>query len=154
MQAVTLMVGLLAAGVVGTEAALVVHVPTGPGLTWKEVERLTPGVKLVQYEGTGLWRDADDVIIVYTDDKAPQPFKDRVLLARADYKERIVFVHVKDMESYLELNRRAPRFQIALGRVVAHELEHVRRQTGTHDTTGWFQACLSREDMLEFGWGR
>ena len=55
------------------------------------------------------------------------------VLAAAEIERRVAFVFMRDLERAAGLGRGDPRFQVALGRAVAHELEHVGRGTREHD---------------------
>lgn len=145
---------VLAAGVVaggggagspdGGTREMGVLIPDGSGLTRGEIVRLAPYASVFVYEGDQVRRDPTrDVVVIYMD-RAPDHLRRRNALAVAYYEKRIVAVFVRDLEDYLRTNRGDPVFRIALGRVIAHELEHVRRQTDQHDADGFFKACLSR----------
>jgi len=57
-------------------------------------------------------------------------------------------VYIRKVERLLGTDLANPRVRIALGRIIAHELEHVRRQSAEHDSEGFFRPCFSREYLL------
>lgn len=119
----------------------------------QELARFEPTLELERYSGKSVERDPSrDVVVVYMED-APADFREKGALAAAVYGKRMIYVFVRDLERYLSINKGDPRFRIALGRILAHELEHVRRQRPGHDAQGYFKACLSKDEMLALGWG-
>jgi hypothetical protein len=122
---------------------------------WEEVRRLTPWADLRTYDAGAavLTREPGDVVVIYSE-RAPDEMRRRGVLGKAKADRRLVFVFLGDLERLLRLPRGTHAFQVALGRVVAHELEHVRRGAGGHDERGWFVACLGREDLLSPWFGR
>jgi hypothetical protein len=76
-------------------------------------------------------------------------------LATTDYENRLVVVFTRQVERAIgQGGRRSPFFAIALGRIIAHEAEHGRRQSAEHDRSGFFRACLSKKELVAIGWGR
>lgn len=124
-------------------------------LARQEIERLTPGLVMREYSDDKVKLDPGDVLVIFLD-RCPKGVADihrkgkavGLPLAVSRYDQRTVFVFVRDLEDALGDD---PRLKIALGRLVAHELEHVRRQSAEHDETGYFKACLSRDDLLRLG---
>ena len=124
-------------------------------LARQEIARLTPGVILRKYSGDKVQLDASDTLVVFVE-RCPKALAEihrkrktvGLPLAVSRYDQRTVFVFIRDLEDSLGDD---PRVKIALGRLVAHELEHVRRQSPDHDETGYFKACLSRDDLLRLG---
>jgi hypothetical protein len=124
-------------------------------LAKEEIVRLTPGVVLQEYAGDKVKLDAGDTLVIFVD-RCPKALAEinrkgtavglPLAVSRSD--QRTVFVFIRDLEDALGDD---PRFKIALGRLVAHELEHIRRQSPEHDETGYFKACLSRDDLLRLG---
>jgi hypothetical protein len=124
-------------------------------LAKEEIVRLTPGVVLQEYAGDKVKLDAGDALVIFID-RCPKALAEinrkgtavglPLAVSRSD--QRTVFVFIRDLEDALGDD---PRFKIALGRLVAHELEHIRRQSPEHDETGYFKACLSRDDLLRLG---
>jgi hypothetical protein len=125
------------------------------GLAKQEIVRLTPGLVMQEYSGDKVKLDAGDTLVIFLD-RCPKAVaeihrKGRAVglpLAVSRYDQRTVFVFIRDLEEALGGD---PRLKIALGRLVAHELEHVRRQSPDHDETGYFKECLSRDDLLRLG---
>ena len=127
-------------------------------LAKQEVVRLTPGVVLQEYSGDKVKLDAGDTLVIFTDrcpkalaeiNRKGQPVGLPLAVSRSD--QRTVFVFIRDLEDALGDD---PRVKIALGRLVAHELEHIRRQSSDHDETGYFKAGLTRDDLLRLGTAR
>lgn len=133
------------------QATLVVLLPdAAPDAARAEVHRLTPGAHLRPYQGDSVVRTEPAHVALVAVERAPDHARQRarVMVAVADHERRLVFVFVRDLEDYLRVPRVDPRYQVALGRVVAHELEHIRRRSRDHDRAGWFLACLTRDDLL------
>lgn len=135
-----------------------VHLPERIGnLAKQEIVRLTPGLVLQEYSGDKVKLDPGDTLVIFLD-RCPKAVAEihrkgkavGLPLAVSRYDQRTVFVFVRDLEDALGDD---PRLKIALGRLVAHELEHVRRQSHDHDETGYFKECLSRDDLLRLGAG-
>ena len=133
-----------------------VLLPKGIGtLARQEIERLVPGVVTQEYAGDKVKLDPGDALVIFLD-RCPKAVAEihrkgkaaGLPLAVSRYDQRTVFVFIRDLEDALGDD---PRLKIALGRLVAHELEHVRRQSPEHDETGYFKACLSRDDLLRLG---
>ena len=124
----------------------VVHVPMKPDLVWQEIERLRPGLwTLRHYEGPTVQRLPGEIVVVLT----LEPTNRRKgTLAVSAYQRRLIVVYVREVERLLGTDIANPRARIALARIIAHELEHVRRQSTEHDTEGFFKSCLSREYLL------
>jgi len=123
------------------------------GLTWREIKRLQPGIELRAYEQDGsVYQGPTDVVVIFKD-RAPTDFRTAHPNAIAVYsrRRRLAFVILKDMEEWLGLNRTQPQFQIALGRVIAHELEHSKRESHEHDQDGFFRSRYRQEDLLSAG---
>lgn len=129
--------------------------PQGAGPMWDEVRRLAPWAELRSYDPASatVTRSPGEVLVMYSE-RAPEEMRRRGVLAKAKVERRLVFVFVEDLERLLRLPRGTRAFQVSLGRVVAHELEHLRRGAGGHDERGWFTACLGREDLLSPWFGR
>jgi hypothetical protein len=124
-------------------------------LAKQEIVRLTPGVVMQEYSGDKVKLDAGDALVIFLE-RCPKAVAEihrkgkavGLPLAVSRYDQRTVFVFIRDLEEALGDD---PRLKIALGRLVAHELEHVRRQSPDHDETGYFKECLSRDDLLRLG---
>jgi len=124
-------------------------------LAKQEVVRLTPGVVTQEYSGDKVSLGAGDTLVVFMD-RCPkglaainrQTQAVGLPLAVTQYDKRTVFVFIRDLEDALGDD---PRLKIALGRLIAHELEHLRRQSSEHDKTGYFKACLTRDELLHLG---
>jgi hypothetical protein len=125
------------------------------GAAWEEVLRLTPWAQLRQYDPHAdvVEREPGDVVVIY-DERAPDQARRRGVLALAKVERHLVFVFLADLEALVRHPRGTRAYQVALGRVVAHELEHVRRGSRDHERSGWFVACLGREDLLSSWFGR
>ena len=128
---------------------LVAYLPTGPGAAWKEIERLTPGVELHAYEPDAAVFQQDGEVVVIFKERAPSEFRKLHpdALAVCQRERGLVFVLVREIEDFLKVNRTEPAFRIAVGRIIAHELQHVQRGA-PHDEAGLFKPQLSREDLL------
>ncbi len=88
---------------------------------------------------------AKDTIVLIREE-AP---KEIVALGAAEIDKRVIAVFVKDLEKFLSLDRDNTRFKVAVGRILAHELEHVRRGNKKHDKQGWFRSCADRKWLTE-----
>jgi hypothetical protein len=121
------------------------------GIAWKELIRLQPGADLTGYEGQPVDLGPGDVVVVFGE-RYPGPGQSP--LADVWLEKRTVFLFLGDIEDHLGLARGDPVFKIAVGRTIAHELEHIRRNSHDHDPDGFFARCLGRKEMLELGWGR
>ncbi len=128
------------------QAPAIVHVPMKPDLVWQEIERLRPGVwTLRDYEGPTVQRRPGEIVVILT----LEPMNRRKgTLAVSAYERRLIVVYVREVERLLGTDIANPRARIALARIIAHELEHVRRQSAEHDAGGFFKSCLSREYLL------
>jgi hypothetical protein len=117
---------------------------------WNEIERLIPAVELHAYEKDAAVFRQDGAVVVIFKERAPDDFRKMHPDALAVWqRERgLVFVLLKELEDYLRLRRTDCAFAVAVGRIIAHELEHVQRGSGEHDKSGLFKAKLSREDLL------
>jgi hypothetical protein len=141
---------LLALVLLGARASAqvpgIVHVPMKPDLVWQEIERLRPGLwTLRDYEGTSVQRFPGEIVVVLT----LEPMKRRKgTLAVSAYERRLIVVYVREVERLLGTDIANPKARIALARIIAHELEHVRRQSVEHDADGFFKSCLSRDYLL------
>src|SRR5689334_11629132 len=135
------------------EPERVVLVPAAAGkLALQEAKRLTPWARFETYQGDAVEQGPDQVAVLFTNRRATGVFAGAVGIAL--YDRGLVLVFMRDLEDALGKNRGDPMFKVALGRVVAHELEHVRRGKPGHDETGYFAACPTRDNMLTLGWGR
>jgi hypothetical protein len=141
--------------------ALTVHVPAeARGLTEAELVRLQPEAQVSYYSGPSVDRLPSEPLVIFVD-RCPREVREGYArlnhpapLAAALLSTSTVFVFVRDLEDYLGMPSSDPRFRLALGRVIAHEVEHVRRGSPDHDKRGFFQSCLSRTEMLALAWGK
>src|SRR5260370_11959680 len=69
-------------------------------------------------------------------------------LAATDYQRRLIVVYLRKVERLLGTDLANPRVRIALGRIIAHELEHVRRQTAEPDSEAFFRPYSSPHYLL------
>lgn len=115
-----------------------------------ELRRLQPDVELGTYDPHEISAGPCDVVAGFRLDHA-----EGGVLAQAVPSARRIYVFTRDVERAIRKDAAHPIYQIALGRLLAHELEHVRRGAGSpHDTKGFFAACLTPRTMVELGWGR
>ena len=141
------MMSLFAAVVIST-----VLVPEDSRLTRLEFNRIQPTIEVVSYKGRKTVELAPDAVLVFYVEEPPADRADlKDALAMALYERHRVYVFIKTLETQLRMNRSDPQFRVALGRVLAHEVEHVRRGVPGHDETGFFKACVSREYLLALG---
>lgn len=143
--------------------ALRVHVPVAvKDLSREEAIRIAGAdLSFAEYEGTEVRRAAGEIVLLIKDETPAEWRRERDphygAVAAADPERRLIFVFEKDLQRNLGLNRTDPLYRIALGRVIAHEVEHLRRAAAGlppgHDESGWFRACPSRDEMTRLGWG-
>jgi hypothetical protein len=127
-----------------------VHVPEAGDLLSREVRRRHPRAALRQYVGDPphVSRERRAAVVIYCCDQPPRGPRG-VALGMADLRSGVVLVFVRDLRRYLRLRRwDDPRLDVAIGRVIAHELEHLRRGDGAHDRAGWFRRCPDSAYML------
>lgn len=145
----------------GLAQAGTAYLPAGArGLAVAEMSRLAPSVEVAYYTGDRVERYPSEPLVIFVD-RCPKEVREGYAragqpapLAAALLATHTAFVFVRDLEDYLGMPASDPRFRIALGRVIAHELEHLRRNSPDHDAKGFFKACLGRDEMLTIGWGQ
>jgi len=117
---------------------------------WEQVRRRHPRAELRAYDGSpfDVSRSRGDAIVVYCNDQPPNVPRGGVAGAMADLASGLVLVCVRDVRAFLRLRWDDPRLGVAIGRLIAHELEHVRRGSRAHDRRGWFRACARPEDLV------
>lgn len=128
-----------------------VYVPEPPSLMWEEVLRRHPRTVLQEYGGELPRPDRRSAVVAFCCDQPPYVPRrgGGVALGMTDPARRAVLVFTRDLRLALRLRRwDDPRLDVAIGRVIAHELEHLRRGSGAHDRRGWFRACASPADLL------
>jgi hypothetical protein len=130
---------------------LVVHVPDADRLIRAEVLRRHPGARLRPYGGSPLdvRRRPGDVLVIYCTDplRAPHGGGVAVGVTVPGHESRAVLVFVVNLMSSLRLRPGDAGLNVAIGRTVAHELEHVRRGKPGHDRRGWFRRCADLDDL-------
>lgn len=139
-----------------TTASIAVHLPEAvDGPVTQELKRLVKNIVPKQYvAGQDIhYNPTTDVVVLYRE-SAPEDIRSERAAAAFDRERRMVFVFIGDMERLLNVKRSDPRFAVALGRAIAHEVEHARHGPGQHDSEGFFKGELTREQMLQPGFGR
>jgi hypothetical protein len=132
----------------------VVHVPnvTGADLIEREVLRRHPRAVLRPYRGTfdaAVRRRADGEVVVGYDPEPPREFVGPDDLGHAYLSAGAALVFTREVMAECRIGDwEDPRVAVAVGRVLAHELEHVRRGVTRHDARGWFAPYVSRATLL------
>lgn len=138
----------------------VVYVPTRRRAVWREVLRRHPRVVLRYYAGT-----FDDVLRRRRPGEVVLAFGDPPIRRRGRNRDpfglagcygvcytvpRVAIVFAGVVKADCRVRRRYdPRLGTAIGRMAAHELEHLRRPPGhAHDRGGWFRARYSPEALV------
>lgn len=131
--------------------ALTVMLPIStPPYALSEAKRLQPTVTFVVPAADGstldLWARINSMVsdkaavVVYTDDAI-----DLSNLAQTVLHCRYVIVRLRVLHREVGYG---PPFDRALGVVIAHEIEHIERNSTGHDRRGWFAAELGPEELL------
>jgi len=122
--------------------ALAVWMPaTNPDVS-AEIKRLQPEVVIATYTGSTITRQPGEAVVLLGEIGADN----RVGVALSDGR---VIVYQRTLERAIDYTRGHPLFRLAMARVIAHELEHLRRGGPEHDKAGWFSRCPSKRDLVD-----
>ena len=118
------------------------------------MRRLDETLDVRSYDpGAGVDRGARDVLVVLVDGYTPPLLRERGTLGATQASTCTTYVFTQAVERLTREPRGSFRFQVAVARVVLHEVEHVRRQSAAHDPGGWFTAAVTPEFLTAHGVG-
>jgi hypothetical protein len=123
--------------------------------TAEEASRLDPTLPLSYYppDATEVDRVPGDVLVVMVDGFPPAELQAVNALAATNGTTRTAYVFVRAVERITGERRGSIRYQVAVARVILHEVEHVRRQSAAHDPGGWFTDAVTAEFLTGHGVG-
>jgi hypothetical protein len=110
----------------------IVHVPGASGPMMAEVRLRDPGARLRPYGGSpfDVRRARGDVLVIPCSDTPPGAPRDGIAVGTCDRASRTVLVLTTNLAMVLGAAAGDPRvYAAAVARVVAHEMEHLRRDS-------------------------
>ena len=131
-----------------TPDTMMVHVPESDTRIRRAIRHYHPRASVREYDGdpTTVARARGDVLVIYC--ATPPRGGPRNAIGMTEHRSRVVLIFTRFMRDALRLRWADPRLPTAIGRTIAHEVEHLRRGTRGHDRSGWFTACGTPDELL------